>query len=67
MIGDKDQIIRDKDRIISNKLHDVQEVLTPKHYKLAKVVKYAIKGKWSFSRNKRNYYRNKLHKMFTKV
>ena len=44
-----------------------QKALTSKHYQLCKVIKYAIKGKWSFSRSKRNYYRGKLQKIFTKA
>ena len=67
VINDKDRVINDKDRVINDKIQDLQKALTPKRYKLSKVIKYAIKGKWSFSRSKRNYYRNKLHKIFTKA
>ena len=36
-------------------------------YKLIKVIRYAIKGKLSFSRKKRTYYRNKLKKIFIRL
>ena len=54
---------------LSKIYNDIEENgrFTTRYYKLTKVIKYAVKGKWSLSHKKRVHYRNKLYELFIKA